>query len=325
MNKLLIRGLLIILVALSAAFAQAQQPAKVPRIGFLFFGSKDQPHLESFRRGLREFGYVEGKNIFVEYRYAEGKSDALAGLAADLVAQKLDVILTTTPQSSRAVIQASSTIPVVITGFDAVRIGMAKSLAQPGGNLTGLSSNSGPGIIGKRLELVKETFSNTKVVGLIMDPASETREETTDVTNSAAKSLKLQIPLVYVKDRADIERAFDGLKKLGVNALHLPNGPITTLNSKQLIDLAAKHRVPAIFPTRNLVEAGGLMAYGVSFSDLYRRAATYVDKILKGRKPADLPIEQPMKFQLVINLKSAQQIGVTIPAQVLARADRVIR
>ena len=325
MNKLLIRGLLTILVALSTAFAQAQQPAKIPRIGFLFFGSKDQPHLESFRQGLREFGYVEGKNIFVEYRYAEGKSDALAGLAADLVAQKLDVILTTTPQSSRAVIQASSTIPVVITGFDAVRIGMAKSLAQPGGNLTGLSSNSGPGQIGKRLELVKETFPNTKVVGLIMDPAAEMREETTDITKSAAKSLQLQIPLIYVKDPADIERSFDGLKKLGVNALHLPNGPITTLNSKQLIDLAVKYRVPAIFPTGNLVEAGGLMAYGVSFSDLYRRAAAYVDKILKGRKPADLPIEQPMKFELVINLKSAKQIGVTIPPNVLARADRVIR
>jgi putative ABC transport system substrate-binding protein len=309
----------------AASFAEAQPSAKTPRIGFLFIGSRDQPHLESFRQGLGDFGYVENKNIFIEYRYAEGKNDALPGLAADLVAQNLDVILTTTPQAARAVLQASSAIPVVITGFDAVRVGLAKSLAQPGGNLTGVSSNAGLGMIGKRLELMKETVPNVKIVGLIMDPNSPTREETSELTKTAAKSLKLQIEVIPMKNGMDIDRSFEPLKNLRVGALHAPAGPITTLNSKRLIDLAVKLRAPAIYPNRNLVEEGGLMSYGVNFAELYRRAAAYVDKILKGRKPAELPIEQPMRFELVINLKAAKQIGLTIPPNVLARADRVIK
>jgi len=325
MGKIRLCRLVVMLVLLHGLPVSAQQPARVPRIGFLFIGSSDQPHLESFRQGLRDFGYVENKNIVIEYRYAEGKNDALPGLAAELVGQKLDVILATTPQAGRAVVQASSTIPVVVVGFDAVRVGLAKSLAQPGGNLTGVSSNAGPGMIGKRLELLQETVPNIKSVGLIMPHDSETREETSEVTKNAAKSLKLQLEIIYMKNGADIDRSFESLKKLHVGALHLPTGPLTTLNSKRLIELAVKLRVAAIYPNRNLVQEGGLMSYGVNFGDVYRRAATHVDKILKGTKPADLPIEQPMKFELVINLKAAKQIGLTIPPNVLARADRVIK
>ena len=322
-------ALLSILVAVTllavAVLAQAQQPAKTPRIGFLFIGSKDQPHLGAFRQGLHDLGYYEGKNILIENRYAEGKNDALPGLAAEMVARNLDVILTTTPQATRAVLRATSTIPVVITGFDPVSIGLAKSLAQPGGNLTGLTSSIGPEMTGKRLELLKEAFPKIKTVGMLRNPASETREQTDKVINVSAEALGLVIHSHDVRNGADIERSFDPLKKLRVHALHVPAGEIATQNSKQIIALATKLRVPAIYQTTRLVEEGGLMAYGVNFADLYRRAATYVDKIIKGRKPADLPIEQPMKFELVINLKAAKEIGVEITPNVLARADRVIK
>jgi putative tryptophan/tyrosine transport system substrate-binding protein len=321
LSSILVATLLLVL----EVAAEAQQPTKIPRIGFLFIGSKDQPHLGSFRQGLRDLGYIEGKNIVIEYRYAEGNRNALPTLAAELVTLNLNVILTTTPQASRAVVQATSTVPIVITGFDPVRIGLAKSLAQPGGNLTGLSSEAGSSMPGKRLELLKEAFPNIKIVGLLTSPTSETRESTLDLTKTVAKALGLQIHPIDVKDGADIDRSFEPLKKLRVDALHLPAGQITTLNSKRLIALAAKLGVPAIYHTSILVEEGGLMAYGVNFPDLYRRAAIYVDKILKGRKPADLPIEQPMKFELVINLKAAKQIGVEISPNVLARADKVIK
>jgi putative tryptophan/tyrosine transport system substrate-binding protein len=321
LSSILVATLLLVL----EVAAEAQQPTKIPRIGFLFIGSKDQPHLGSFRQGLRDLGYIEGKNIVIEYRYAEGNRNALPTLAAELVTLNLNVILTTTPQASRAVVQATSTVPIVITGFDPVRIGLAKSLALPGGNLTGLSSEAGSLMPGKRLELLKEAFPNIKIVGLLTSPTSETRESTLDLTKTVAKALGLQIHPIDVKDGADIDRSFDPLKKLRVDALQLPSGQITTLNSKRLIALAAKLGVPAIYHTSILVEEGGLMAYGVDFPDLYRRAAIYVDKILKGRKPADLPIEQPMKFELVINLKAAKQIGVEISPNVLARADKVIK
>ena len=307
------------------SYAKAQQPVKMPRIGFLFIGSKDQPHLGAFHRGLRDLGYVEGKNILIENRYAEGKNDALPGLAAEMVAQNLDVILTTTPQASRAVLRATSTIPIVITGFDPVRIGLAKSLAQPDGNLTGLTSSIGPEMTGKRLELLKEVFPKIRSVGMLRNPASETREQTDNIINVSAKALGLEIHSHDVRNGVEIERSFDLFKKLRVHALHVPAGEIATQNSKQIIELATKLRVPAIYQTTRLVEEGGLMAYGVNFADLYRRAATYVDKILKGARPADLPVEQPTKFELVINLKTAKQIGLVIPPNVLARADRLIK
>jgi len=307
--------------------AQAQQQAKVPRIGFLFIGSKDQPHLESFRQGLQDLGYVEDKNIAIEYRYAEGKLEALPVLAAELVRLNVDVILTTTLQASRVVLQATSTIPIVAAGSgDPVRDGLVKSLARPGGNLTGLSSSAGPGMIGKRLELLKEAVPRISIVGTPWSPqAGPIAGVELEEARTAAKALGIQIQPYEIKGAGDIDHVFDALKKLRASALLIPGAPLMTQNSKRIADLALKFHLPSIYQTRQFVEDGGLMAYGVNFADLYRRAATYVDKILKGAKPADLPVEQPMKFEFVINLKAARQIGLTIPPNVLARADKVIK
>jgi putative ABC transport system substrate-binding protein len=309
------------------AIAEAQQQAKIPRIGFLFIGSKDQPHLESFRQGLRDLGYFEGKNIAIEYRYAEGKLDALPVLAAELVGLNVDVILTTTLQASRVVLQATGTIPIVAVGSgDPVRDGLVKSLARPGGNLTGLSSSAGPGMIGKRLELLKEAVPRISVVATPWSPeAGQIAGVELEEAKTTARALGIQIRPYEIKSAGDIDRAFDALKKLRANALLIPGAPLMTQNSRRIAELALKLRLASIYQTRQFVEDGGLMAYGVNFGDLYRRAPIYVDKILKGAKPADLPVEQPRKFEFVINLKTAKQIGLTIPPNVLARADRVIR
>jgi putative ABC transport system substrate-binding protein len=299
----------------------------MPRIGFLFFGSSDQPHLESFRQGLKTLGYVEGKNIAIEYRYAEGKPDALPALAAQLVSLNPRVILTTIPLASRAVLKATSTIPVVAVGAgDPVRDGLANSLARPGGNLTGLSSNAGPGLAGKLLELLKDTVPKLGVVALLWNSgAGQAVRDAPEEAQSAAKALGLQIRSYEINSAGDIDRAFDDLKKSRVHGLLVPGGQVAAANSRLIVELATKLRLPSIYNSRQYVEDGGLMTYGVNFADLYGRAATYVDKILKGRKPTDLPIEQPIKFELIINLKTAKQIGLAIPPNVLARADRVIR
>jgi ABC-type uncharacterized transport system substrate-binding protein len=306
--------------------AQAQQPKKIPRIGFLFIGSKDQPHLDSFRQGLRDLGYLEGKNIVIDYRYAEGKNDALPMLAAELVALNLDVILTTTVSANRAVLHATSTTPIVSVGAgDLVRLGLAKSLAQPGGNLTGLSSSTGPGMEGKRLALFKEAIPKISVVTLLWNPEAQIGGFVLQEAKTGANSLGLQLRSYEIMSAGDIDRAFDDLKTRNRNALLITGGPIMTRNSRRIAELAVKLRLPSMYQTRQFVEDGGLMAYGTNFADLYQRAAIYVDKLLKGRKPADLPIELPMKFELVINLKTAKQIGVTIPQSVLYRADKVIK
>jgi putative ABC transport system substrate-binding protein len=314
-------------LVVAAGVAQAQQPAKIPHIGFLFFGSDDQPYLESFRQGLKELGYVEGRNIAIEYRYAEGKSNMLPALAAQLVSLNLDVILTTIPRASRAVLQATNTIPIVVVGAgDPVRDGLAKSLAQPGGNLTGLSSNAAPGMAGKLLELLKDAFPKVRVVALLWNSvAGQAARAALEEAKAAAKTLGLRIRSYDIKSTGDIEHAFEDLKKSPANALLVPAGQISTVNSRRIVELATQLRLPAMYNSRQFVTDGGLMAYGVNFADLYRRAATYVDKILKGRKPNDLPIEQPINYEFVVNLKAAAQIGVTIPPNVLARADKVIR
>ncbi|HEX7233404.1 MAG TPA: ABC transporter substrate-binding protein [Candidatus Binatia bacterium] len=323
-----IPALLLTIVLLLAISAQAQHPtAKVPHIGFLFIGTKVQPHLQSFRQGLREMGYVEGQNIFIEYRFAEGKPETLPALAAELVALNLDVILTTIPQASRAVAQATSTIPIVLVGAgDPVREGLVKTLAQPGGNITGLSSSAAPGIVSKQLELFKESVPHMTVVAMLWNrEAGHFADMALQEANAAAKGLRLQIRPYEVKSAGDIDRAFGHSNKPDANGFLIPGGPVVTPQSRRIADLAAKLRMPTMYNSRQFVDDGGLMAYGVNFADLYRRAAIYVDKIFKGRKPADLPIEQPTKFELVINLKTAKQIGLTIPPNVLARADRVIR
>ena len=303
-----------------------EHPAKSPRLGFLFFGSKDQPHLESFHYGLRDLGYVDGKNIRIEYRYAERSSERLAVLAAELVALNPDVILTTTPAATRAVLQASSKIPIVAIGFDPIAAGLVKSLARPGGNVTGLSSSAGPGMMGKRLDLLKEAFPKIDIVAMLWNPeAGHFAKQVLDGAETGAKSLGLQLQPHEIRNTGDIDRAFEELKSLNPDALLIPGGAVMTLNSKRLVNLATKLRLPAMYQTGQFIEDGGLMGYGVNYGDLYRRAAIYVDKISKGAKPADLPVELPMRFELLINLKAVSQIGLTIPANVLARADKVIR
>ena len=303
--------------------AEAQQ-AKTHRIGMLFFGSRDQPHLASFQRGLRELGYVEGKNIVIEYRYAEGKTDRLSELAAELVRLKIDLIVVTTNRSAHAAQQVTRTIPIVLTTGDPVGGGLAASLAKPGGNVTGLTVLP-LDLSGKRLELLKETFPKITRVAVLWNPASQASVAGFEEAKGAARAFSLQLQPLEARSAEDIDAVLAGATKARPNAFLTILDPLTTLNSKRIVELAAKKRWPGMYPTRQFVEEGGLMAYGVSIADLYHRAANYVDKILKGAKPADLPVEQPMKFELIINLKTAKQIGLTIPPNVLVRADKVIR
>jgi ABC-type uncharacterized transport system substrate-binding protein len=327
MTKKLLVALLATFLLTTVSPAEAQQPTKIPWIGYLSGASPstNPAGREAFRQGLRELGYVEGKNIVIEYRYAEGKLDRLPALAAELVRLKVDVIVTAGPRSTRAAKEATSTIPIVMTqDDDPVGNGLVASLARPGGNITGLATLA-PEIGGKRLELLKEIvpkLSRVAVLGTSTIPGSAQQLKEVE---RAAGALGVKLQYLDVLDPKDIEIAFREAAKGRAGAVLTLTSSILLSQRVQLADLAAKNRLPAIYPRPEYVEDGGLMSYGVSIVDLYRRAATYVDKILKGTKPADLPIEQPTKFELVINLKAAKQIGVTIPPNVLARADKVIR
>ena len=312
-----------LLCALSSV-ADAQRPGKMSRIGILFYGSRDQPHLQSLQQGLRDVGYVEGKNIAFEYRYAEGNPDRLGTLAADLVRLPVDVIVTTTSQGARAAQRATRSIPIVMTTGDPVGSGLAATLAKPGGNVTGLTVLLAD-LSGKRLELLKETIPRITRVAVVWSTDEQAAITAFKETQTAALGFSLQLKPFEIDSAGKIDGAFSEMPKAGAQALLVVLSPLMTLNSKRIVDLAVKHRLPGMYATRQFVEEGGLMAYGPSIGDLYRRAATYVDKILKGANPADLPVEQPAKFELVINLKTAKQIGLTIPPNVLARADRVIR
>ena len=307
--------------------AEAQQSTKVPRIGFLSVSSPStiSARIEAFRQGLRELGYVEGKNIVIEYRYAEGKPDRLREFAAEIVRLKVDVIVTGGPTPTRSAKEATSTIPIVMAqDTDPVGNGFVASLARPGGNITGLSTLA-PEISGKRLEFLKEIvprLSRLAILGTSTTPGNAQALKETELT-AGAFGVKLQY--LDVLDPKDIETAFRAATKGRADAVLLLQSAILLSQRTQIADLAAKNRLPAISAQTEYTEAGGLMYYGPNTPDLYRRAATYVDKILKGAKPADLPVEQPTKFELVINLKTAKQIGLTIPQKVLGRADRVIR
>src|SRR5262245_15334965 len=304
---------------------EAQQPAKIPRIGILIPGSSAFPtsaRYDSFRQKLRDLGYIEGENISIEIRYAEGKEDRLSDFAAELVKLKVDVIVTSTVPGVLAAKNATSTIPIVFWAvFDPVRAGLVSSLARPGGNITGLSILN-PELDGKRLELLKETFPKITKVAYLRD-AGSLRAGT--AMQEAARALGLQLQYLDLRSAKDFDGAFKAVLKERAQALTTSAVPIISMNQQRIVDFAAKNRLPAIYPYSEFIDAGGLMFYGVSFSDLFRRAATYVDKILKGAKPGDLPVEQPTKFELVINLKTARQIGLTIPPTVLGRADRVIK
>ncbi|HEU4345050.1 MAG TPA: ABC transporter substrate-binding protein [Candidatus Binatia bacterium] len=324
--RLLISGLCALLFALSS-LAEAQQPAKMARIGILIGSSPsaNAARIEAFRRGLRELGYVEGKNFVIEFRSAEGKLDRLPELAAEIVRLKVDVIVTTGPIINRPAKEATSTIPIVM-GFDndPVGNGVVASLARPGGNITGLSSLS-PELSGKQLELLKEIVPRLSRVAVLGTSTNPGNAQALRETELAAGAFGVKLQYLDILDPKDIETAFRAASKERAEAVLVLGAFIFNPHRAKIADLAAGSRLPAIYNAVEWVEAGGLMSYGTNFPDLFRRAATYVDKILKGAKPADLPVEQPTKFEFIINLKTAKQIGLTIPPDVLARADRVIK
>ena len=298
--------------------AEAQQ--KIARVGVLFIGGRDQPYLEMFKQGLRELGYVEGKNIVLVYRYAEGNHERFGPLTAELVDEKVDIIVTTAANSARVVQKVTRTIPIVVTTGNLLETGLAKKLARPGGNVTGLTLMAGD-LNGKRLEILKESVPKMTSAAAIWTLGGSAYKD----AEVAAKALSVRLRLLQVRSAEDFESAFETIAKARDQGLLMILSPLATLNSKRIVELALQHRLPGMFPTRQFTEEGGLMSYGTSTGDLYRRAAAYVDKILKGAKPAELPVEQPTKFELVVNLKAARQIRITIPPSVLARADRVVR
>jgi len=325
-----VAGIIILLtMALLAAplAAEAQAPAKVPRIGFLTARSPtDLPHhLEAFRQGLRELGYVEGQTIAIEYRFGEGRPERLPGLAAELVGLKVDLIVTGAPPAPEAAKQATSTIPIVVavTG-DLVAEGLVASIARPGGNITGLAAMS-PELVGKQLELLKEIAPEVSRVAILQNPNNHAHPSVLQQAEGAARALGVQLHILPARTAPEIEAAFAEVRRQRAGGLLVLRDGVFFSRRTQIAALAAKGRLPAIYGIREEAEAGGLMAYGASLPHMFRRAATYVDKILKGAKPADLPVEQPTRFELVINLWTARALGLTIPRSVLSLADEVIQ
>ncbi len=326
-------GFLSILIAVTllavGVIAEAQQPKKVPRIGYLSPSdpATESARFEAIRLALRERGHIEGQNIVIEYRYAEGKLDRLPDLAAELVRLKVDIILGGGDIPIRAAKNATKTIPIVMmgTGSDPVEAGLVESLARPGGNVTGLS-NLNRELGGKRLELLKEAVPKVARVAVLYDPTvPDSVLEVKEVLPVAARALKMTIQPWELRGPDDFEKVFSAMGKQGPDGLYATAGPLMRPNRKRIVDFALKSRLPSMHSDRAAVDAGALMYYGADLAESYRRAAYYVDKILKGAKPADLPVEQPTKFELVINLKTAKQIGLTIPQKMLGRADKVIK
>jgi len=326
-NKRLLVSLVVTLILTAVHTAEAQQPKKVPRIGFLGGASASfyAARTNAFRQGLNELGYTEGKNIDIEYRYAEGKFDRLPDLAAELVGLKVDVIVAAPTPSVLAAKKASATTPIVFASVvDPVASGLVASLARPGGNITGLTI-LGPELSGKRLELLKEVLPNVTRVAALWNSANPAQELVWKEMQAAAQQLHLQLQSLEVRSANDFDIAFKAALRERAQAL-IPSGePLINTQLKRIVEFAAKNRLPAMYAGPEAVDAGGLMSYAPNYTDHYRRAAVYVDKILKGAKPADLPVEQPTKFEFAINLKTAKQIGLTIPPNVLLRADKVIR
>ena len=307
--------------------ARAQQPAKIPRIGWLTASSlsAQSARIEAFRQGLRDLGYVEGKNIVIEHRFADGKPDRLPALVAELVRLKVDIIVSAGSTPTRAARAATSTIPIVMTNdADPIATGFVASLARPGGNITGLSTLS-PELSGKRLEILREVVPKLSRVAVLGTSTNPTYAQVIREVELVAKAFGLKLQNLDVLDAKDIETAFRAAIKGRADGVLVLTSAVLAPERAQITELAAKNRLPGIYSNSQFAEAGGLMFYGVNVLDLDRRAATYVDKILKGRTPADLPVEQPMKFEFIVNLQAAKKIGLTIPPNVLVRADKVIR
>ena len=328
MKKAAVTSILVAVVLLAVAvIAEAQQPKKVPRIGYLSprDAATESTRVEGIRLALRELGYIEGQNIAIEYRYTEGKQDRQPELAAELVRLKVDVIMTGGPSVNRFAKEATVTIPIVLAfDNDPVGDGFAASLARPGGNITGLSTQY-PEISGKQLELLKEIVPRLSRVAILGNSIQPGNPQALREVELAAKAFGVKLQYLDVLSPKDIETAFRAAGKARADGVVVLGGPVFNSRRTLLADLAAKSRLLAIYPRPEFVEAGGIITDGVNINDQYRRAATYVDKILKGAKPADLPVEQPVKFELIINLKAAKQIGLTIPPNVLVRADRVMK
>jgi putative ABC transport system substrate-binding protein len=307
--------------------AEAQQAAKIPRIGVLAGSSSsgEAPRVEAFRQGLRDLGHVEDKNIAIEYRYADARLDKLPGLADELIRLKVDVLVVSTTAAVQAAKNATRTIPIVFFGvFDPVAAGLVDSLARPGGNVTGFT-NIATMLAGKRLELLKETVPKLSRVAVLYDPKCPGCLPQWNESQRQAQELGLQLHSMEVSSADKLEAAFKEATKARSGALAVTADPLANANRKRIADLATKARLPAIYPWGEFVDNGGLMSYGPNFAAVGRDVARYVDKILKGTKPADLPVEQPTKFELIINLKTAKVLGLTIPPVVLMRADRVIK
>jgi len=307
---------------------EAQQPGRVPRIGFLSVTSPSDrpPLLDAFRQGLRELGWVEGQNIVIDYRYAEGRVDRLPDLAAELVRLKVDLIVASAgTQFLSEAKNATETIPIVMIAVrDPVGTGLIASLARPGGNVTGVSGYAGLEIVAKQLELLKETVPKIRRVAILSNPTNAYHQLAIREVNVAARSLGVQLQLLEARGPNEFDGAFAAMAKERVGALLVLSDAMLNSHRTRLADLAARSRLPAAYGVRESVEAGGLMSYGPSFLDLYRRSAAYVDKILKGAKPADLPVEQSTEFHLVVNLRTAKAIGIALPPTILVRADEVI-
>ncbi|HEV8584389.1 MAG TPA: ABC transporter substrate-binding protein [Methylomirabilota bacterium] len=312
---------------MGAAAASAQPPAgKVYRLGLLERSlAQNAPHIEAFRQGLRDLGYAEGRNFVMETRSADGRPERFPLLAAELVRLNVDVILTRGTPAAVAARNATATIPVVMLGSgDPVGAGLVSGLARPGGNITGLSAMVSE-LGGKRVELIKQAVPRIARIGFLTNGGNPTIVTAWPATEGAARALRLDARLLDVRKTEDLEPAFEAATRQRVEALVVGLDSVTLTNFKRIAELAARHRLPSIYPARDFVDAGGMMAYGTHYADLYRRAATYVDRIFRGAKPADLPIEQADRFELVINLKAARALGVTLPASLTVRADHLIR
>jgi putative ABC transport system substrate-binding protein len=323
-NKNIIRVVLVAVLFTLTFEAAAQQPKRVPRIGFLEGASLSESQgIEPFRQGLRELGYIDGQNIVVDIRAMEGKTHRIPDLIAELNRSKVDMIVTPVGIGAQAAKTAMPTTPVIVIVPDPVGSGLVISLSRPGGNVTGLSALVELG--GKRLEILKDTLPNINRVAVFWSSVIAPIELQFRETEAAARELDVKLQRLEIRGPEDFDAAFKSAISERAGALMALRNPVLINHRKQFLKLAEQHRLPAMYDDRNFVEPGGLMSYGTDRADLFRRAATYVDKIMKGANPADLPVEQPKKFELVINLKTAKQIGVTIPPQVLARADRAIR